>query len=86
MEGFFAAHKALKKLKRGIDDLKTDEGKAKRQEKIDDLEAEIEQMKPEVLDILRDGYAKHSAEKWLRGLRTGDLNDFGSIRVHRQFP
>lgn len=76
---YFDAMSDLKKAKKSLEKVKTDEAKERWQAKIDDLEAGMDDLRADALDILRKGWAEHSAEKWLTKIRTGNLDDFGSI-------
>lgn len=55
------------------------------QEKIAAQQEVVEELHGEILDFLKDAWAKYSAENWMVRMRVGELNDFGSIGPEGNF-
>lgn len=73
----------FRKERKRLKDLERQQKKSDDPDKFEDKIAEqvevVDSAKGEMLEMLQDRWSAYSAEKWLNKIRTGNLDDYGSI-------
>lgn len=79
VNAYFTVLKDLNKHKKALAKVSRPSAVQRHTDAIAEIEASMDDLKSEALDVLRKEWADYSAENWLIRTRTGEMDDFGSI-------